>query len=90
MKTTGVKTEYERGDIVCFSCKRNGPSRYTSHTFCTACKLCGMCCVRHGGRCGASLDVANCSAPSEELRERLAATLLEEFYKWQRGIMKPF
>ncbi len=91
-KTTTIRNEYERGDIDCPRCKRKGPSRYTGHEKCDVCKCCGSCCIIVD-RCGVPLDAPvaepGTSAEKDALNDRQGA-YLAEFYKWQRGIMKPY
>jgi hypothetical protein len=86
-KTTGIKNEYERGDIDCPRCKKKGPSRYTGHESCTECKCCGTCCIVFD-RCGvpAGLAAPDLTQAQKDGQEEY----LKEFYKWQRGIMKPY
>ena len=88
MRITSTRAEYERGDMHCSCCERKGPSRYTSHIYCADCKLCGMCCIEHGSRCGGRVEVAASRADTGAPVAK--AALLAEFYKWQRGIMKPY
>ena len=85
MKVTAIHNEYERGDIDCANCKTKGPSRRTGHQSCEGCKFCGVCCVRYT-RCHAE------PTPHEDTAAVKAAleVYLQEFYTWQRGIMKPY
>lgn len=87
MKQTALKTESDRCDIACPRCERKGPTRYTGKDYCVACKECAMCCVAYT-RCGADHGVQPC-VTGARADERIA-TVLAEFYKWQRGIMRPY
>jgi hypothetical protein len=59
MKQTAMKDEYDRGDIKCPNCDRNGPNRYTGHMYCTKCKFCTFC----------TLVNPICKPPSKEMDE---------------------
>ena len=45
MVLTCVQSEGDRGDIDCRLCDRRGPSRYTSHKYCSTCGACGFCAL---------------------------------------------
>ena len=91
MATTAIKAEYERGDINCPNCKKKGPARYTGHQHCTVCKLCGNCCLETQF-CGGEVGVASGPLTEQQAKELADAkeAYLKEYYKWQRGIMKPY
>jgi hypothetical protein len=85
---TTQKTEYEKGDINCTRCRQKGPHRKVGHMKCKACDFCGNCAIL-APCCGADRVDPGDVHMTPIIQEGLDA-YLQEFYKWQRGVMKPY
>jgi hypothetical protein len=88
MVETTMKSEFEKGDINCTRCRQKGPTRKVGHMKCKACDFCGNCAIL-APCCGADRVDLDDAQVTPIIQEALAA-YLQEFYKWQRGIMKPY